>query len=86
MKEEDELGCPHNPKKYDLDELKRLWKLNYEELAMAPGESNRLREARFIMQARIALETRRIAFVMVLATVAMTIATIAMAVAAFRNR
>lgn len=73
-------------KRYDLDELKRLWKLNYKQLAMAPGQPNgRLRGFRFVMQAKAALETRRITFVMALATVAMTIATIAMAVAAFRN-
>jgi len=45
--------------------LKRLWKLEYEELAVAPGEPGaRLREARFIMQARVAFETRRLGIIM----------------------
>ena len=44
---------------YDLGELKRLWKLDYESLAMAPAEPNgRLREVRFVLQAKVALETR----------------------------
>ena len=71
-------------KKYDVDELKRLWQLNYEKLALAPGETDSLREARFILQLKVAQEARRVAFVMALATVVMTVATIAMAVAAFR--
>jgi hypothetical protein len=72
---------------YDLKELERLWNLNYKELAMAPGLPNgRLKGPRFILQARVALETRRLAFVMTLATIAMTLATIAMAIEAFAHR
>jgi hypothetical protein len=76
-----------NEEQYDLEELKRFWKLDYEQLAMAPGQPGaRLREARFILQVRVALEARRLAVVMAIATVAMTIATIAMAIAAFSRR
>jgi hypothetical protein len=68
-------------KEYSLAELKRLWKLKYDELALAPGEPGaRLREARFIMQARGAHEARRMGIVMALATVVMAIATVVMAV------
>ena len=71
-----------NEKEYSQAELKRLWELKYDELALAPGEPGaRLREARFIMQARAAHEARRMGFVMALATVVMTIATIVMAIA-----
>ena len=67
---------------YDSAELKRLWKLKYKELALVPGEPGaRLREARFIMQARAAWETRQLGVVMAFATVVMTVATIAMTVA-----
>ena len=67
-------------KEYSSAELKRLWKLKYKELAMAPGEPGaRLREARFIMQAKAARETRQLGIVMACATVVMTIATIVMA-------
>ncbi len=67
-------------KEYSSAELKRLWKLRYKELAMAPGEPGaRLREARFIMQAKAARETRLLGIVMACATVIMTIATIVMA-------
>jgi hypothetical protein len=67
-------------KQYDRAELKRLWKLKCGELATAPGEPGaRLREARFIMQARAARETRRLGIVMACATVVMTLATIVMA-------
>jgi len=65
---------------YDAVELKRLWKLSYEDLALAPGEPGaRLREARFIMQARAARETRLLGLVMAFATVVMTLATIVQA-------
>ena len=65
---------------YDGAELKRLWKLKYRELAMAPGEPGaRLWEARFIMQARVARETHQLGIVMACATVVMTFATIVMA-------
>jgi hypothetical protein len=67
-------------KDYSSAELKRLWKLKYEELVMAPGEPGaRLREARFVMQAKVAHETRRLGIIMACATVVMTIATIVMA-------
>jgi hypothetical protein len=73
--------------KYDIEELKRLWKLDYKSLAMAPGQPNgRLRDARFVIQAKAALETRsliRMTFWMAVATFAMAIATIAMAVVTF---
>jgi len=67
-------------KGYDKSELERLWKLSYEQLALAPGEKGaRLREARFIMQARAARETRQLGVIMTIATIAMTLATIVMA-------
>jgi len=73
--------------KYDLGELKRLWNLDYESLAMAPAEPNgRLREARFVLQAKVALETRSLiksTFWMAVATFAMALATIAMTVITF---
>jgi hypothetical protein len=66
---------------YNAAELARLWKLSYKELAMVPGEPGaRLREARFIMQAKVALETRRLQFVIAVATVVMTIATVVLAI------
>lgn len=69
---------------YNIEELKRLWKLDYESLAMAPGQPNgRLRDARFVLQAKAALETRsliRSTFWMAVATFAMAIASIALAV------
>jgi hypothetical protein len=69
---------------YDLAELDRLWNLNYEQLSKAPGQPNgRLREARFVMQARVAWETRRYMLITTVATVVMTIATIVMAVGTF---
>ena len=69
-------------KGYSAEELKRLWKLKYEELAMAPGEPGaRLREARFIMQAKIAFETRRSGIIMTWATIVMAAATVILAVA-----
>jgi hypothetical protein len=67
-------------KGYSSAELKRLWKLKYKDLAMAPGEPGaRLRETRFIMQAKAARETRQLGIVMACATVVMTFATIVMA-------
>ena len=69
---------------YDTEELKRLWQMDYESLAMAPGQPNgRLREARFVLQARVALETRLLiksTFWMAVATFVMALATIALAV------
>jgi hypothetical protein len=70
--------------KYDREELDRLWKLNYEELAKAPGQPNgRLREARFVMQAKVAWETRLYMRVTTAATVVMSIATIVMMIGTF---
>jgi hypothetical protein len=70
---EDEKG-------YSQVELQRLWKLKYDKLALAPGEPGaRLREARFIMQARAAHEARRMGVIMMVATVVMAIATVVMA-------
>ena len=73
--------------KYDIDELRRLWKLDYKLLAEAPGGPNgRLREARFVMQAKAALETQsliRITFWMAVATFLLALATIALAVLEF---
>jgi hypothetical protein len=76
--------------KYDIDELRRLWNLDYESLAMAPGQPNgRLREARFVMQAKAALETRKMitsTYWMAVATFAMAIGTIALAVLEFLKK
>jgi hypothetical protein len=70
----------------DLAELKRLWKMSYQDLVEAPGQpSGRLREARIVMQAKVAMETRRLGVIMALATIAMTIATFVMAVNSFLN-
>jgi hypothetical protein len=44
--------------KYDRKELERLWELDYKSLATDPGETGSLKEARFVMQAKIALETK----------------------------
>jgi hypothetical protein len=72
--------------KYDLEELVRLWKLDYQQLARAPGEaSGRLREARFVMQAKVAWETRLYIHITTAATVVMSLATIVMAVNTFTN-
>jgi hypothetical protein len=69
---------------YDREEFKRLWAMDYKSLAMAPGQPNgRLREARFVLQARVALETRllmKITCWMAVATCVMALATIALAV------
>ena len=67
---------------YDAAELERLWNMDYEELLKAPGQPNgRIREARFVMQARVALETRELTRKMVWATVVMAFASIVMAFA-----
>jgi hypothetical protein len=72
---------------YDLEMLKRLWKLDYESLAMAPGQGGgRLREARYILQTKVALETRsliRSTFWLAVATVILAIATVALTVITF---
>ena len=65
---------------YDRKELERLWKLTYRQLALAPGdEGARLREARFVLEARAAAETRLLGIIMAVATVVMTLATVVMA-------
>jgi hypothetical protein len=75
---------------YDIEELKRLWKLDYESLALAPGQPNgRLREARFVMQAKVALETLKMinsTYWMAVATFAMAIGTAALVVLEFLKR
>ena len=69
---------------YSAKELKRLWALKYEDLAMAPGEPGaRLREARFILQVKVAYETRRSGIIMTWATLVMAAATVALAVATY---
>ena len=68
---------------YDSQLLKELWNRRYKDLVMAPGEpGGRLREARFVMQARVAAETRRLSLATTLASVVMCIATIIMAATA----
>jgi hypothetical protein len=70
--------------RYNRDELDRLWKFNYEQLAKAPTEPNaRLREARFVMQAKVAWETQRYMRITTAATVVMSIATIVQAIGTF---
>ncbi|MHC4401269.1 MAG: hypothetical protein ACYTG0_16480 [Planctomycetota bacterium] len=69
---------------YDLAELRRLWKLSYKDLAEAPGQPNaRLREPRFVLQAKVAWETRRCMLVTVCATIVMAIATVVIAIGTF---
>jgi len=69
---------------YSAKELKRLWALKYEDLAMAPGEPGaRLREARYILQVKVAHETRRSGLIMMWATVVMAAATVALVVATY---
>lgn len=47
-----------NEKQYDPDVLKQLWDDGYDELVKYPGKpGGRLREARFVMQAKVAHET-----------------------------
>jgi hypothetical protein len=75
--------------KYDIKELQRLWELDYKSLAMDPGKTGRLREARFVMQAKIAFEARSMinsTFWLTIATGAMAVATIALAAITFFHR
>jgi hypothetical protein len=68
--------------KYSSAELKRLWDLKYEELALAPGEPKvGMTQARFILQVRTTLEAHRSQVAMVRATVVMALATVVMTVA-----
>jgi hypothetical protein len=72
-------------RQYDRAELERLWKLKYSELIKAPSEPKaRLREARFVMQAKVASETRLLQIITALATAVMAVATIVMAIGTFR--
>jgi hypothetical protein len=71
--------------KYDPKLLALLWKLDYEQLVMAPGKVDGcgLAEARFVLQAKVALETRsliRSTFWMAVGTFVLAVATIAVAV------
>jgi hypothetical protein len=75
---------------HDIVELERLWHLDYKELAMAPGKpmspgepKASLTMARFVLQGRVALETKSLiksTFWLAVATAVMAIATIALAV------
>jgi hypothetical protein len=73
--------------KYDQEDLRRLWNLDYESLAMAPADPKHpnvgMSEARFILQARVALETGSLiksTFWLAVATIAVALGTIALAV------
>ena len=69
-------------KGYSADELKRLWKLSHEDLALAPGQPGaRIREARFIMQAKVAFEASRSGAIIARATIVMAAATVVLAIA-----
>jgi hypothetical protein len=67
--------------KYDSEQLKRLWELDYESLAMHPGEPDgSLTMARFILQAKVALETRSMiksTFWLAVGTFALVLVTVA---------
>ena len=67
--------------KYDSERLKRLWKLDYESLAMDPGEPDgSLTLARFVLQAKVARETRlmiKSTFWLAVATFSLVFVTIA---------
>jgi hypothetical protein len=70
---------------YDVAERERLRKMDYEQLVKAPGQPNgRLREARFVMQAKVALETRELTRRTVWGTIVMAFATIVQVMVAFR--
>ena len=73
-------------RKYDAAELKRLWALRYKDLVRAPGQpGGHLKEARFVMQAKVAFETRRLGVIMAIATIVMAVATVVMAYATIVN-
>ena len=67
--------------KYDSEQLQRLWKLDYESLAMDPGKPDgSLTLARFVLQAKVAQETRlmiKSTFWLAVATFALVLVTIA---------
>jgi hypothetical protein len=75
--------CDENQEKkpYDRDVLVSLWKMKYEDLVEAPSEVGRLREARFVMQARVAWETHRYMRMTTWATVVLAVATVILAMA-----
>ena len=63
--------------KYPKEQLEKYWSLSYRELVIAAKDG--LRFPRFVMQAKVAMETRRLiwmTFIMSLATFAMAIATV----------
>ena len=66
-------------KVYDRKVLQELWDLPYKDLCLAPSQVGRLREARFVLQVRTALETSRYTKVITAATVVMALATIVIA-------
>jgi hypothetical protein len=77
-----------NHEKHDPKLLALLWKLDYEQLVMAPGEVDGcgFTEARFVLQAKVALETRsliRSTFWMAVGTFVLAVATIAVALIAY---
>ncbi len=71
----------HEKEPYDRDVLVSLWKMNYDELVEAPSEVGRLREARFVMQAKVAWETRRYMRMTTWATIVLAFATVLLAIA-----
>ena len=74
-----------NHDKHDPKLLPDLWKLNYKRLVMAPLEvpGCHFTEARFVLQAKVALETRLLiwsTFGLAVGTSVLAVATIALAV------
>ena len=66
-------------KDYDLNYLRELWDMSYEELAEAPGKKgDRLREPRFVMETKVAFEAQQLGRKMTWISVVMAIATIVM--------
>ena len=73
---------------HDREQLEKLWAKDYESIAMYPGEiasgatKGSLTLARFVLQAKVALETRsliRSTFWLAVATTATAVATFALA-------
>lgn len=63
--------------KYSKEQLEKYWSLSYRELVFAAKDGLRL--PRFVMQAKVAMETRRLiwmTFFMALATFFMAVATV----------
>jgi hypothetical protein len=66
--------------RYNRERLEELWDMSYKEILLAAAElGGNLREPRFVMQAKVAMETRRLIWM----TFAMVVATFAMAIATF---